>query len=244
MSGYGSKRGGTYVLPSHKGYPNDVIFVFDPGFEEFVEEAAKQLAKNKNDKNLFGYFSDNEMSLLRKNLDGHLTLPPTEPGYVAAKKWADERGITLATITDQHCQDFLTYAAERYFSIVAKGMKKNDPNHMYLGCRFHGAQRYYPELMGVAGKYLDAVSINYYNNWTPEKKWVASVARPLKELKDFKKLSLKSGETQTVTFIIDKDKLAFYNQKLEWAAEPGEFQLMIGSASDDIRLKGKLVLLP
>ncbi len=173
MSGYGSKRGGTYVQPGHKGYPNDVIFVFDPGFEEFVEEATKQLAKNKNDKNLFGYFSDNEMPLLRKNLDGYLTLPPTEPGYVAAKKWADERGITLATITDQHRQDFLAYAAERYFSIVAKAMKKNDPNHMYLGCRFHGAQRYYPELMRVAGKYLDAVSINYYNNWTPEKKWVA-----------------------------------------------------------------------
>ena len=32
--------------------------------------------------------------------------------------------------------------------------------------------RYYPELMKVAGKYLDAVSINYYNNWTPEKTWV------------------------------------------------------------------------
>ena len=116
MSKYGDKRGGTYVQPGHKGYPNDVIFVFDPGFEEFVEEAAKQLAKNKNDKNLFGYFSDNEMPLLRKNLDGYLKLPPTEPGYVAAKKWADERGITLETITDQHRQDFLAFAAERYFS--------------------------------------------------------------------------------------------------------------------------------
>ncbi|QIL76879.1 beta-glucosidase BglX [Hymenobacter sp. HDW8] len=73
---------------------------------------------------------------------------------------------------------------------------------------------------------------------------VASVARPLKELKDFKKLSLKPGETQTVTFVVDKDKLAFYNRKLEWAAEPGEFQLMVGSASDDIRLESKLTLLP
>ncbi|WP_222841481.1 fibronectin type III-like domain-contianing protein [Hymenobacter sp. BT188] len=73
---------------------------------------------------------------------------------------------------------------------------------------------------------------------------MASVARPLKKLKDFKKLRLKPGETQTVTFTIDKDKLAFYNQKLEWTAEPGEFQLMIGSASDDIRLESKLTLLP
>jgi len=172
MSGYGNKRGGTYVQPGHKGYPNDVIFTFDPGFQEYVEERAKALAANKKDKNLFGYFSDNEMPLLRKNLDGYLKLPTTEPGYVAAKKWADERNITLENITDQNRQDFLAYAADRYFSIVATALKKYDPNHMYIGCRFHGAQRYYPELMKVAGKYLDAISINYYNNWTPEKTWV------------------------------------------------------------------------
>ncbi|GAA3951799.1 beta-glucosidase BglX [Hymenobacter algoricola] len=73
---------------------------------------------------------------------------------------------------------------------------------------------------------------------------VASLARPLKELKDFRKLSLRPGETQTVTFTIDQSKLAFYNQKLEWAAEPGEFQLLLGSASDDIRLASSLTLLP
>ncbi|GAB3862194.1 beta-glucosidase BglX [Hymenobacter terrigena] len=72
---------------------------------------------------------------------------------------------------------------------------------------------------------------------------VASVARPLKELKDFRKISLKPGESKTVTFTIDKDKLAFYNSKLEWAAEPGKFNLMVGSASDDIRLEGNLELL-
>ncbi|GAB3830273.1 beta-glucosidase BglX [Hymenobacter jeollabukensis] len=71
---------------------------------------------------------------------------------------------------------------------------------------------------------------------------VASVARPLKELKDFQKISLKPGETKTLTFTIDQDKLAFYNAKLEWVAEPGDFQLMIGSASDDIRLESKLTL--
>lgn len=72
---------------------------------------------------------------------------------------------------------------------------------------------------------------------------VASIARPLKELKDFRKVSLKPGESKTVTFPIDKDKLAFYNSKLEWQAEPGKFNLMVGSASDDIRLEGALELL-
>ncbi|MGI4863433.1 MAG: glycoside hydrolase family 3 N-terminal domain-containing protein [Janthinobacterium lividum] len=73
---------------------------------------------------------------------------------------------------------------------------------------------------------------------------VASVARPLKELKDFQKVSLKPGESRTITFTVGKDKLAFYNSKLEWAAEPGDFNLLIGSASDDIRLESKLTLLP
>jgi beta-glucosidase len=73
---------------------------------------------------------------------------------------------------------------------------------------------------------------------------VASVARPLKELKDFQKVSLKPGESRTLTFTIDKDKLAFYNAKLEWAAEPGDFNVLVGSASDDIRLECKLTLLP
>jgi beta-glucosidase len=72
---------------------------------------------------------------------------------------------------------------------------------------------------------------------------VASVARPLKELKDFRKVLLKPGESKTITFTLDKDKLAFYNAKLEWAAEPGTFNLMVGSASNDIRLNGQLELL-
>jgi beta-glucosidase len=72
---------------------------------------------------------------------------------------------------------------------------------------------------------------------------VASIARPLRELKDFRKISLKPGESKTITFTIDKDKLAFYNSKLEWQAEPGKFNLMVGSASDDIRLEGNLELL-
>jgi beta-glucosidase len=66
---------------------------------------------------------------------------------------------------------------------------------------------------------------------------VGSIARPVKELKDFKKLKLKAGESRTIKFIIDKEKLSFYNQRLEWVAEPGEFDIMIGSSSKDIRLK-------
>jgi beta-glucosidase len=68
---------------------------------------------------------------------------------------------------------------------------------------------------------------------------VGSITRPVEELKDFQKIFLKAGESKTIKFIIDKEKLSFYNQKLEWVAEPGEFDLMIGASSRDIRLQEK-----
>jgi beta-glucosidase len=70
----------------------------------------------------------------------------------------------------------------------------------------------------------------------------ASVVRPVKELKDFTKLMLQPGETKTISFVINKQKLSFYNQKLDWVTEPGTFQLMIGSSSNDIRLKSTFEL--
>jgi len=68
---------------------------------------------------------------------------------------------------------------------------------------------------------------------------VASLVRPLKELKGFQKIMLQPGEQRTVSFTIDAGMLAFYNDKLALRAEPGDFNVMIGSASDAIRLKAK-----
>jgi beta-glucosidase len=71
---------------------------------------------------------------------------------------------------------------------------------------------------------------------------VGSIVRPVKELKDFKKIALKAGESKTISFMIDAEKLSFYNQKLEWVAEAGEFELMVGASSEDIRLKADFSL--
>ncbi|MNS11755.1 Periplasmic beta-glucosidase precursor [compost metagenome] len=71
---------------------------------------------------------------------------------------------------------------------------------------------------------------------------VGSVVRPIMELKDFQKIKLNSGETKTVKFSIDKEKLAFYSAALEWVTEPGDFDVMIGSSSADIRLKSTFEL--
>ncbi len=65
---------------------------------------------------------------------------------------------------------------------------------------------------------------------------VSQPLRPVKELKDFKKVFLQPGESKKVTFTIDRNMLYFYNDNLEYVTQPGDFQVMIGSASDDIRL--------
>ncbi len=66
---------------------------------------------------------------------------------------------------------------------------------------------------------------------------VASVVRPVKELKDFQKIQIATGASKTIHFQINAQKLSFYNQQLAWVTEPGDFELMIGSSSADIRLK-------
>lgn len=62
----------------------------------------------------------------------------------------------------------------------------------------------------------------------------ASVARPVKELKHFERISLKPGEKRDVSFTITPDDLKFYNRNLEFVAEPGEFQIMAGPDSKHV----------
>ena len=64
---------------------------------------------------------------------------------------------------------------------------------------------------------------------------VGSIARPVQELKGFERISLKPGESRTVTFTINADLLKFYNKDLEYVCEPGEFEAMIGPDSRNVQ---------
>ena len=167
MSGYGKKRGGTVQLPGNTGYPNQCIFVFDPEFETYCDERAKELVKYNNDTNLFGYFSDNEMPLGLDNLQGYLTLEnKSDPGYLVASKWMEQKGITIEKITEKDKAEFAGIVADKYFSVVSKAIKKYDPNHLYLGSRLHGGAKKVDAIVAAAGKYCDILSINYYGSWS------------------------------------------------------------------------------
>lgn len=102
-----------------------------------------------------------------------------------------------------------------------------------------------PERIGVAGE----VSISFKIKNVGDREGdevvqlyvrdpVASVTRPIKELKGFKRLTLKPGEEKKVTFKLHADVLAFYDEDEKLIVEPGVIEVMVGSSSEDIRLKG------
>jgi beta-glucosidase len=62
----------------------------------------------------------------------------------------------------------------------------------------------------------------------------ASMTRPVKELKGFKRITLKPGETQRVEFTLGPEQLGFYNRDMRYVVEPGEFKVMLGSNSEDV----------
>lgn len=67
---------------------------------------------------------------------------------------------------------------------------------------------------------------------------LSSVSTPVKQLKGFQKVSLKPGESKTVQFQLPSESLALLNRNLEWVVEPGDFEILVGHSSEDIRLKG------
>lgn len=71
---------------------------------------------------------------------------------------------------------------------------------------------------------------------------LASVVRPIKELKAFQRISLQPGETRQVRLELDVHQLGLYDAGLNFIVEPGEFDMMVGSSSEDIRLQGTLVV--
>lgn len=66
---------------------------------------------------------------------------------------------------------------------------------------------------------------------------VASIVRPVKELKGFQQVMLQPKQKQKVSFTITKDMLRFYNRNMEFIFEPGEFEIMIGRNSQDVESK-------
>lgn len=71
---------------------------------------------------------------------------------------------------------------------------------------------------------------------------VSTVATPIQQLKAFQKVLIKPGESQCVELSLPIAELALYNAKMEEVVEPGDFEIQIGAASDDIRFKKTITI--
>ena len=170
--------GGKYLQAGWQGYRFDLAMVFDPEFDQYIEQAIAPVARYKEDKHLLGYFTDNELPWVNDALDRHLTLlAKDEAGYLAAKEWFDKRKGADAKVEDITETDRLAFSEfyfDTYMRKVVNVLRKYDPNHLYLGCRFnqHNQELNNPAIFRVAGKYMDVISINHYRRWEPSKEWM------------------------------------------------------------------------
>mgnify|MGYP003133051692 FL=1 len=71
---------------------------------------------------------------------------------------------------------------------------------------------------------------------------IATLTRPVQELKGFARVELKPGESRTVSFQVAANQLGFYDQELQYILEPGVFEVMIGSSSADIRARSEFAV--
>ncbi len=167
------KFGGKYEQAGWQGYRFDLAMVFDAEFDAFVEREISKIVKYKDDKFLLGYFTDNELPWVDDALDRHLKfLDKTDQGYIATKNWLDKRKGKNSSIEDITAEDrieFTGFYFETYIKKVSEAVRKYDPNHMYLGCRFNQEKDELDNLkiFEIAGKYIDVLSINHYRKWEP-----------------------------------------------------------------------------
>jgi beta-glucosidase len=121
----------------------------------------------------------------------------------------------------------LSYTTFEYSNLKISELKKNGKNELLVKVDIENTGK-------VDG---DEVVQLYVND---EK---ASVDRPEKELKGFQRISLKSGEKKTIDFTLGDDAFAFWSEiEKKWTIEPGEFEILTGASSADIRLKATVVI--
>jgi hypothetical protein len=168
MGDFGRSQHLTHQQAGHLGYANDLIPVFHPGFEAACDAAAQKLAAAKEDPFLLGHFTDNELPAPPDLLDRALRLGAEDPGRKAAEKWlATSKSGGTGDPGDDDREAFRGFVYDRYFRVTTAAIRKYDPNHLCLGPRMHGPFLKSAPVMQAAGRYLDALSLNVYNYWTP-----------------------------------------------------------------------------
>ena len=167
------RQGKDCALGAAEGIPGTAFpNVFHPDFAKFCDErAAKACAPNRDDRSLFGYFFDNELawrvrgSVANGLYEAAAKTPAENPARQALDAFLTQRGVATtdaASVPDEAKTEFLRLAASRYFGTIADAIRRHDPNHLLLGCRFAGLGSAHRVVWEEAGKVCDAVTFNNY----------------------------------------------------------------------------------
>ena len=120
---------------------------------------------------LLGYFTDNELrwgSDWRSKdslLEAYLKMPPSSPGYARASAFLKQLGRDPASLTDADKNGFLELVAAEYGRVTSTAIRRADPHHMVLGCRFAGYAG--DSVMRGVGPWFDVISFHSYSPAAP-----------------------------------------------------------------------------
>ncbi len=149
-----------------------VVDYFSPEFRDAVNRVAeRECAPHTKDPWLLGYFTDNELRWGKdwrsqeSLLEGYLKMPATAPGHLKAVEFLKTRGHGPDQLTDEDKSEFLGLIAAEYAKVAHDAIRRADPNHLILGCRFAG----YPgdTAIRAVGPYFDVISFHSYNAAAP-----------------------------------------------------------------------------
>jgi hypothetical protein len=149
-----------------------VVDYFSPEFHDAADRLAQRLcAPLAKDPWLIGYFTDNELRWGRDSrsqeslLEGYLKLAETSAGFLKASEFTKARGHSPASLTDDDKSAFQGVLAKEYARVTHDAIRRQDPNHMILGCRFAG----YPgdSVIQAVGDYFDVISFHSYSPMPP-----------------------------------------------------------------------------
>jgi len=139
---------------------SDLSFIVDDAFKSFCDKELEKLSNSKNDPNLLGHFSDNEIPFTHTEF---MVLLKEKNNFLL--NWLKDKNIKEDKITTDNKKEFIGLLAQKYYSTVAPLIKKYDPNHLYIGSRLHSNAKNNEYLFKAAEPFVDIVSINYYGNW-------------------------------------------------------------------------------
>ncbi len=149
-----------------------VVDYFSSEFQQAAERAARRIcAPRANDPWLLGYFTDNELRWgadwrgTNSLLEVYVNMPESAAGHQKAAAFLKERGHGPDRLSAEDRNEFLGLVASEYARVATEAIRRADPNHLVLGCRF----AVYPgdAVIRAVGKYFDVISYHSYNPMPP-----------------------------------------------------------------------------